>query len=209
MVCCGCHYGGLSHEVINGQEHLAAPGMALLLRPGDVMQGCTSEAISGVSIVPPDAARPLSMLPLITFAISTASIRERLRGARSKRAGSWGNAPPIPGQVRASLPKPWWMPCTSGRSAAPRLKVANASVPNAAAAPWPMPANGWSVTNRSASARRKLSCAVHVSVRSLQYGSQEELGCTPMAHAKRLRLRRLRRSLQDQHHRGVDGCINM
>ena len=81
-------------------------------------------------------------------------IRERLRGARSKRAGSWGNAPPIPGQVRASLPKPWWMPCTSGRSAAPRLKVANASVPNAAAAPWPMPANGWSVTYRSASARR-------------------------------------------------------
>ena len=55
----------------------------------------------------------------------------------------------------------------------------------------------------------ELSCAVHVSVRSLQYGSQEELGCTPMAHAKRLRLRRLRRSLQDQHHRGVDGCINM
>jgi len=43
----------------------------------------------------------------------------------------------------------------------------------------------------------ELSRAVYVSVRTLQYSFQEELGCTPMAHAKRLRLRRLRQLLQD------------
>jgi hypothetical protein len=41
---------GLSHERINGQEHLAEPGMGLLFQPGDAMHGVTSEEISGASI---------------------------------------------------------------------------------------------------------------------------------------------------------------
>jgi AraC family ethanolamine operon transcriptional activator len=43
----------------------------------------------------------------------------------------------------------------------------------------------------------ELSQALHVSVRSLQYSFQAELGCTPMVEAKRLRLLRLRQLLLD------------
>jgi AraC family ethanolamine operon transcriptional activator len=42
----------------------------------------------------------------------------------------------------------------------------------------------------------ELSSAVGVSTRTLQYAFQEELGHTPMAEAKRLRLRELRQLLK-------------
>jgi transcriptional regulator GlxA family with amidase domain len=42
----------------------------------------------------------------------------------------------------------------------------------------------------------ELSQAMGVSTRTLQYAFQEELGHTPMAEAKRLRLRQLRHLLQ-------------
>jgi AraC family ethanolamine operon transcriptional activator len=44
---------------------------------------------------------------------------------------------------------------------------------------------------------RDLSQAIGVSVRTLQYAFQQEPGQTPMGEAKRLRLRQLRRQLQD------------
>ena len=49
----------------------------------------------------------------------------------------------------------------------------------------------------------ELSQALAVSVRTLQYSFQQELGHAPMVEAKRLRLRQLRRFLLDpgqQHH---------
>lgn len=57
---------GWSHERLNGEDRLAEQGMGLLFRPGDVMHGCTSETIAGVSILLPqdrliglDACSPL------------------------------------------------------------------------------------------------------------------------------------------------------
>jgi transcriptional regulator GlxA family with amidase domain len=46
----------------------------------------------------------------------------------------------------------------------------------------------------------ELSAALQVSPRQLQYSFQEELGRSPMAEAKRLRLQRLRRLLLDPEH---------
>jgi transcriptional regulator GlxA family with amidase domain len=51
----------------------------------------------------------------------------------------------------------------------------------------------------------ELSQAMGLSIRTLQYCFQQEMGCTPMAEAKRLRLRRLRRLLQNPNlgHRSI------
>ncbi|WP_216907002.1 helix-turn-helix domain-containing protein [Synechococcus sp. CCY 0621] len=51
----------------------------------------------------------------------------------------------------------------------------------------------------------ELGLAMGISVRTLQYGFREELGRTPMAEAKRLRLGRLRQLLQaaDHDHQSV------
>jgi hypothetical protein len=45
---------GLMQETINGQEYVAEPGTALLFLPGDVMEGLTTDYVSGVSIVVPE-----------------------------------------------------------------------------------------------------------------------------------------------------------
>jgi len=44
---------GLMQETINGQEYVAEPGTALLFQPGDVMEGLSTDEVSGVSIVVP------------------------------------------------------------------------------------------------------------------------------------------------------------
>ena len=183
---------GLSHEVINGEEHLAEPGMALLFRPGDVMQGRTSEAISGVSIVLPEAAHSIPSVhgaPLLHQGPAARRVLEAawqlVECAAHPKAGARFAAEALVDALHQ------WEEHNSPPQSDERLGAERRRRTVADACQWMdlHLADRFSVL--------ELSCAVHVSVRSLQYSFQEELGCTPMAYAKRLRLRRLRRSLQD------------
>jgi len=183
---------GLSHEAINGEEHLAEPGMALLFRPGDVMQGRTSEAISGVSIVLPEAAHSIPSVhgaPLLHQGPAARRVLEAawqlVECAAHPKAGARFAAEALVDALHQ------WEEHNSPAQSDERLGAERRRRTVADACQWMdlHLADRFSVL--------ELSCAVHVSVRSLQYSFQEELGCTPMAYAKRLRLRRLRRSLQD------------
>ena len=182
---------GLSQETINGTEHLAEPGMALLFRPGDEMCGLTSEEISGVSILLPAQA---------------------LR--------RWGTDSPLLYQgtpQRALIKSAWALVASAALQPQGAAHAAEAFVdalhryghatgPNkghervtarrrrellAEAAEWMEQhlATRFSV--------EELSKAMEVPIRTLQDSFQRDLGCTPMALAKRLRLQRLRLLLQD------------
>ena len=168
---------GLSHERINGEEHLAEPGTALLFHPGDQMQGLTSEGTCGVSILLPPSSLPVrAARQLIDAAWQLVDCASQAhQGARFAAAAlvdalqQWEEAP-------AAM--------DGGAGLSPdrrRRTVADACL-------W----MAEHLTERFSVV--ELSRATHVSVRTLQYSFQQELGSTPMAQAKRLRLRRL---LQD------------
>ena len=190
---------GLSQETINGNACVAEPGMALLFQPGDAMRGLTSEEVSGISILVPQehllGATPRSPL------LQRGRLERQLiaAGLQLAEAAAWQpqgsrhaaealvealhqcRNPPDPGQQRERI--------TSMRR---RSTVAEACR-------WidQHLAERFSVDH--------LSSAVGVSARTLQYSFLQELGHSPMAEAKRVRLRQLRRLLQDpdQKHRSI------
>ena len=180
---------GLTQEIINGEEHLAEPGHALLFQPGDAMQGDTSEATAGISILIPErylrgtgSASPLldrgaEQRRLINAARQLAEAAAwQPRGAQHSAVAlvdalhGWCNPPP-PGQQSE------------------RLSRRRRRDTVAQACHW----MGAHLEERFGVV--ELSQALGVSPRTLQYAFQEELGHTPMAEAKRLRLRQLRELL--------------
>lgn len=190
---------GLTREWINGVEQVAEPGMALLFRPGDAMRGITSEAITGLSILIPESylggAAPLS--PLLDQ--GPAHRRLIAAGLQLARAAAW--QPEGSEHAAAALVEAlhqWSDPPDSDQHRE-RLTASRRRQTVAAAC-------GWMEAHLS---RRfslgELSRALGISARALQYGFQEQLGRTPMAEAKRRRLRRLRHLLQeaDHDHRSV------
>lgn len=181
---------GLTHELINGTEYLAEPGMALLFQPGDVMQGCTSEAMCGISILIPERylqgiAAPSPLLDrgplqrqLINAALQLSDVAAwQPRGASHSAAG-----------LVEALHQ-WCNPLQSGEPAE-RLQCRRRRHTVAQACQWISAhlSERFSVV--------ELSQAMGVSTRTLQYAFQDELGHTPMAEAKRLRLRQLRHLLE-------------
>ena len=165
--------------------------MGLLFRPGDVMRGLTTESLSGVSIVVP--AQHLEGL-----AGAAPLLRQGPRARQLIEAG-WQLAAAAASQAvgasyaAASLVDALqqWGESLQGELARERISASRRRTTVAEACHWMNAhlAERFSVV--------ELSQALHVSVRSLQYSFQTELGCTPMAEAKRLRLRRLRQLLLD------------
>lgn len=183
---------GWSQETVNGEELLAERGMGLLFRPGDRMRGWTSETIRGVSILLP--------APLLAGGGSTRSpLLHRGRGARRVLTTAWQlvNAA-ASAQTGASFAAEaladalWhWAQDPRPEQSHDRSSARQRHHTVGEACSWIEAHLGerFSVV--------ELSRALQVSVRTLQYGFQQELGCTPMAHAKQLRLQRLRRLLLD------------
>lgn len=183
---------GWSHELINGEDQLAEPGMGLLLRPGDVMRGVTSEQVAGVSILVP--APLLTAQPLLP--------RLLWRGLASRRllATAWqlveAAAMQRPGVVFAAEALEdalrHWGAFSAEDGAAGRIGDDRRRSLVGEACLWMRDhlAERFSVV--------ELAEVLEVSVRKLQYAFQAELGCTPMAQLKRLRLRQLRLLLQDR-----------
>jgi len=190
---------GLTQEWINGNDYLAEPGMALLFRPGDAMQGLTSEQLTGVSILIPK--HHLQGLEAQSPLVGSGLAHRKLiaAGLQLAQAAAW--QPQGSRQAAAALAdalQQWGQPLDPSlhreRVTAKRRRHAVAE-----ACRWMEEhlAERFSIG--------ELSQAMGLSIRTLQYCFQQELGCTPMAEAKQLRLRRLRRLLQNPNlgHRSI------
>lgn len=183
---------GLSQERINGQEWLAEPGSALLFQPGDAMEGDTSAELEGLSILIPEEHHPAVQrlsVPLLAAGV----LEQRLLWLARQLAVAAAQRPP--GAVHAAdqfldglreladqrQQSPQRERITSRRR---RLTVEQA--------------REWMALRLGERfGLLELSAALAISPRQLQYSFQQELGRSPMAEAKRLRLRQLRFLLRD------------
>jgi len=191
---------GLSEERINGMPWLAEPGTGLLFQSGDAMAGETSEEIEGLSILLSEAPQSgpqgpgsplLAAGPLAQQLLARA--RELAAAAAAQPAGAehaadaFGDALHLWRQAQSNTL--WRERITARRR---REKVAQARQWMAARV-----AQRFTV--------EALSRELGLSTRQLQLSFVQELGRTPMAEAKRLRLHRLRALLRDreQDHRSI------
>jgi AraC-like DNA-binding protein len=206
--CCGgvlwLPLEGLMHETINGVEHLAEPGTALLFQPGDSMVGRTAEAISGVSIVLPQhylaGEGPYS--PLLRQGV----MAQRLIQAAWDLVEVAANQPKGNSFAAERLVDALQQVChpLSPDLQPERITAKRRRALVADACDWMLDrlADRFSVV--------ELSAAMHVSVRTLQTSFQTELGCSPMAELKRMRLHQLRKFLLNPEfrHQSVAALMN-
>ena len=189
---------GMTTERINGREWLAEPGDGLLFRPGDAMEGETSEEIEGISILLPahwlpEVSRPIP--PLLAAGAHSQAVLRQARHLAAAIAQQPEGAIHAADQLRETLQvwfDGWLQPQRRERFTSRRRR----STVNEA--------RQW-MAERLQERFSVVDCsqAVAVSPRQLQYHFQQELGHSPMAEAKQMRLQRLRSLLLD---RERDSC---
>ena len=191
---------GITAERINGQSWLAEPGTGLLFQPGDAMEGETSETIEGVSILIPQGlhrrpSQPGS--PLLAAGPLHQRVLSRARALAAAAALQPAGAEHAADQLAEAL-REWtaWQeqPARRERITARRRRDTVES------------ARQWMAARlQERFSIQDLCQAVELSPRQLQYSFVEEIGRSPLAEAKRLRLQRLRLLLVDpsQDHRRV------
>lgn len=189
---------GLSAERINGCGWLAEPGSGLLFQPGDAMQGETSEEIEGLSIMIPEAVLPRlpqSVPPLL----AAGPPAQRVLACARQLAAAAAQCPLTAGHAadQFSDALSTWRNWQSQPQPRERITARRRREMVAQARQWMADRLEQRFTVV------ELSHVLTVSTRQLQYSFLEELGCSPMAEAKRLRLHRLRRLLSDS---GQDHC---
>jgi len=200
-----CHHSvlwlplrGMTQERINGREWLAEPGNGLLFRPGDAMEGETSEEIEGLSILIPSQWQPahaMSIPPLLAAGPQARSVlrqaRELAVATAQRPAGAIHAADGLREALQAWFDE-WLEPQRRERLTSRRRRVTVDE------------ARQWMAERlHERFSVVELSRAVDVSPRQLQYHFLQELGHSPMAEAKRMRLQRLRSLLLD---RQRDSC---
>lgn len=182
---------GTAQERLNGQLLEINPGEALLIRPGDQLRGRTPAELEGLSL----------LLPAAEFSGTPASLR--LLGAQ-------------PGQQRLLAQARLLWQATKrrdpGRAHAARqlldqLADLLAAPTNAAPHPSMSQRRRWQLVQDAeqwmaarldqAFGIGDLAAALEVPKRTLQHAFTQELGRSPLARARQLRLRALRHALQD------------
>ena len=183
---------GMSEERVNGEQWLAEPGQALLFQPGDQMVGETSQELEGVSILipPPLQPRPASrQAPLLSqgplHQAILRSARQLATAALEQPLGAEQGAEPFTEALRA------WTSSADGPLVSERITARRRRDTVHQAREW----MGQRLQERFGV--HELSEALEVSSRQLQYSFLQELGRSPMAEAKRLRLHHLRALLRD------------
>lgn len=182
---------GTSQEEINGTVVVADPGMALLMRPGDVLKGRTSHHLEGLSILLPPGRLAADLPRLLDMGgHHRALIAAAHRFAEGLAAGA------AQGQVGADAlldQLEQWQLTVLAQLGGQRERITAVRRRNSVGE-----ASAWMRDHLHNSFDvAQVSAAINVSLRTLQYAFLEETGQTPMAHAKRLRLRYLRALLQD------------
>ena len=183
---------GISQETINGVDWLAEPGMGLLYRPGDAMDGRTSRELEGLSIVIPASELP-PISPGAPALLHAGVACQRLLECARQLAAVVAARPPGAEHGAAAFMEALRQWCLSHDPAMPRQRVTAVRRRRTVAE-----AREWlQVHHREPFNVLELAEAMQVSVRTLQYSFRSELGCTPQAELKRLRLGRLRQLLLD------------
>ncbi len=191
---------GMTQETINGETWLAEPGTGLLFVPGDRMVGETSLELEGLSIlIPKELAhlpgrlgqRLLAQGPVEQAIL--ASARQLAAAAAAQPLGAAHAADQLTDALQA-----WriWhdQPPNRERITSRRRRDTIQQ------------ARQWMATRLGDRFELvELSDALGVSPRQLQYSFLQELGRSPMAEAKRLRVQQLRALLLDrsQNHRSI------
>jgi len=183
---------GMTQERINGRDWLALPGEGLLFRPGDALEGETSEEIEGLSLLLPSdwpGESAVTIPPLLAAGPQAQAVLQRARQLAAAIARRPAGALHAVDPLREALHD--WL---DGLRQSPRRERLTARRRRATvedARQW----MGQRLSERFSVV--ELSRAVAVSPRQLQYHFQQELGHAPMAEAKRMRLDRLRSLLLD------------
>ena len=186
---------GWSQERINGTWAVAEPGEALLMRPGDELEGATSLRLEGLSILlPASAVRPGLPSFIGSGPPNQALVAAALRFAGAVARGLAGSEHAATNLLDALLE--WEHHSAPGRDAKQeRITAVRRRTYVAEARDW------MGQHLHEACEILDVAKAVAVSPRTLQYAFLQELGRTPMAELRRLRLRHLRQLLQDSDHR--------
>jgi len=188
---------GWSSERINGSWHVAEPGEALLLRPGDELEGSTSTRLEGLSILLPGSDVSPGLPSHIGCGRHNRALVDAALGfARAVGAGQPGSAHAASNLLDAV--QEWERQSEHGLgNKQERVTAIRRRTYVGEAREWMRLHLGEPIGIQQAAA------AVTVSARTLQYAFLQELGHTPMAELKRLRLRSLRQLLQDPNHRNA------
>jgi AraC-like DNA-binding protein len=181
---------GWCQERINGTRHIAEPGEALLLRPGDELEGTTSTRLEGVSILlPGGAVRPGLPSHIGSGRHNRALVDAALCFAGAVATGQLGSEHAASTLLDTLLE--WERLSGDGLgNKQERITAVRRRTYVGEARAWMRLHLGEPIGIQQAAA------AVAVSPRTLQYAFLTELGRTPMAELKRLRLRALRQLLQ-------------
>jgi AraC-like DNA-binding protein len=182
---------GLMQETINGEEHVAEPGTGLMFRPGDAMTGLSTETVSGISIIVPNSylvgRGPVSPL------FRQGSLAQRLINAAwtlVEAAATQAHGASFAAERLVDVLHQACHPLGPDQKPERVTAIRRRELVGEACL-WMQDrlAERFSVV--------ELSAAFSVSVRTIQTSFQAELGCSPMAELKRLRLHQLRSLLLD------------
>lgn len=187
---------GSTEERVNGQSWESAPGQPLLFCPGDHLLGRTSEQIEGVSVLLPadheltTGASPAGFAP----AIGQRLTRQTIQLLRALRQGNLCSALAAEALL-LSLEQCFH----NGPTAAQRGHRSQQRQWELA-----MEATRWMQTQlHRPFSIDELATALNTPKRTIQAACVSCLGRPPLAQAKLLRLRALRRSLQEAKHNGL------
>lgn len=186
---------GWSQERINGCWETAEPGEALLMRPGDVLEGVTSLRVEGLSIVlPPEHTSSLMPAGIGAGRHNRRLVQAALGFAEAVAVGRAGAE-----QAAANLLgvlHDWELQTALLQGQArERITAVRRRAYVEQACEW-MGAHLDETLDI-----RQIATAIGMSTRSLQYAFLDDRGHSPMAELKRLRLRRLRQLLLDPEQR--------
>lgn len=188
---------GMTKERINGRAWLAEPGQGLLFQPGDAMVGETSDELEGLSILipaallePPESpVSPPPVSPLLDAGPLQQAILASARQLALAAAGQPAGAVHAADQLSEALRL--WMDWQQQPTRRERITARRRRETVQQAREW------MEARLEQRFGVEELSSALQVSTRQLQYSFVLELGRSPMAEAKRLRLQRLRGQLLD------------
>lgn len=183
---------GWSEERINGERLRAEPGEALLIRSADQLLGRTSHRVEGLSIqIATDLIQP--GLP----SLIGRGPQDQLLLAASRQLVGAVDAGPRGGALAAAAfldALQIWQRYRNDQLHGRHERITAVRRRQSIAV-----AQEWMQQHLDEPFEiADVAAGVGVSVRTLQYACQQELGQTPMALAKRLRLRSLRQALQDR-----------
>ena len=181
---------GMTQEIVNGEDLVAEPGMAMLMQPGDRLEGRTSRQLEGISIlIPPERVRPGMPGLLHRGKTDQAVIDAGWCFAKALATAPCNTANAAAAQLGNALET--WCMAVEAHQKDPQAEMAthrrHRYVQSGCTWITDHLEEPFDIT--------ELAKAVGVSTRTLQYAFLQELGHSPMAEAKRLRLHRLRQRL--------------